>query len=231
MFPTTCQLQVPWGFGQPGHTDWRLIPTLQQLRAPRRGRQGWGPAVLWSSPAQGSHIISTNSTAVRHLSSSVYSVHKPSFGSIRFNKHLLNICAVSDHIQGTRAIRMKNTWTGLAVMLFYSFIVPQTLFTWLISINLVRSNRAHTGTAFPLHNGESWASERPSPSPKITRLINVSSGPRIRDSIFHSMFNTQFFHIAFFFFSFFYTSPWHTTWGCFRPFAMGQARDAPFPCS
>lgn len=136
---------------------------------------------------------------MRHLSSSVYSVHKPSFGSIRFNKHLLNICAVSDHVQGTRAIRMKNTWTGPAVMLFYSFIVPQTLFTWLISINLVRSNRAHTGTAFPLHNGESWASERQSPSPKITRLINVSSGPRIRDSIFHSMFNTQFFHIAFFF--------------------------------
>lgn len=166
---------------------------------------------------------------MRHLSSSVYSVHKPSFGSIRFNKHLLNICAVSDHVQGTRAIRMKNTWTGPAVMLFYSFIVPQTLFTWLISINLVRSNRAHTGTAFPLHNGESWASERPSPSPKITRLINVSSGPRIRDSIFHSMFNTQFFQIAFFFLLFFLHIAMAYNLRMFQTLCNGPSQRCSFP--
>lgn len=128
-------------------------------------RTKWRPVVLWYSPAQGSHIISTNNTVVRHLSRSVYSVRKPSFGSIRFNKYLLNICAVSDHVQGTRAIRMNNTWTGLTVTLFYSFIVPKALFTCLISIGLVNSNRAYMGTAFPFHNRETSESERPGQLP------------------------------------------------------------------
>lgn len=56
-----------------------------------------GPAVLWYNWAPESHI----NIIWRHFSSSVYFVHKPSFSSMKFNKHLLNICAASDHVQDT----------------------------------------------------------------------------------------------------------------------------------
>lgn len=182
--PWPASFKSPGALGGPGMQTGGLFPSaaaessmeskagLSQQQV-LQTRTEWGPAVLWYSPAQGSHIISTNTTVVRYLSSSVYSVHKPSFGSTRFNKHLLNICAVSDHIQGTRAIRMKNTRTGHTLIPFYSFRAPKALFTCLISINIVKSNRVYMGTAFPFHNWEGWESERLGEFPKTTQLINV----------------------------------------------------------
>lgn len=162
--PATCQLQVPGGFEKPGPADWRLLP--RGSRGPRRIRQGWansrssfaGPAGLWCSQAQGSHIISPNIIVARHLSSSVYFVHKPSFGSNRFNRHLLNICAVSDHVQGARTARMNNMWLGLTAVLFSSFIIPneQLSRSQLISVNLVKSNGAWALTVFPFYKWGSW---------------------------------------------------------------------------
>lgn len=141
--PTASQLQVPRGFEKPRPADWQLIPLCS--RVPLRIQQGWansrssfgGPAVLWYSQAQGSHIISTNIIVARHLSSSVYFVHKPSFGSIRSDRHLSNICAGSDHVQGARATRMNSTWLGFIMRLFQRYHFQRN-FPGLISVNLVK---------------------------------------------------------------------------------------------
>lgn len=134
MLPHDMKAWSPEGLGEAHPADLQLPPVCGGV--PRRIRQGWansrssfeGPAVLWYSRAQGSHIISANITVARHLSSSVSFVHKTSFCSIRFNRHLLNICAVSDHVQGTRTAKMNNTGLGLPVMLVSRFIIPKATF-------------------------------------------------------------------------------------------------------
>lgn len=207
MFPHDMKASSPKGLEEAHAADLQLPPVCS--RVPRRIRQGWansrssfeGPAVLWYSRAQGSHIISANITVARHLSSSVSFVHKTSFCSIRFNRHLLNICAVSDHVQGARTAKMNNR-TGTPCDACFPLYHSQSNFSGLRS-----SQSTVWNPAVPLltrdsrFTDEEGEPERPGHLPKIMQLINGSSDHHNTESWFVSQCSILPCHLFFF--------PWH----------------------
>jgi hypothetical protein len=186
---------------------------LQQLRERERSRESeaglskWGPAVLWYSKALGRHRISVNilwwdtSPALFILDINL---------AIRFHKHLLNICAASDHVQG----QGQYSNTLLQFQSFQSTVhhPGQTLRYQTVQISVPHFHFTN-GTA---ENLEGWVTYLRSHSYQIEVL-----GPKAMGLILYLMLyftiSPYFFHIA----------VWHWIRRCFRPLVHAR-RDITF---